>query len=232
MSLKSKRKANISLEKDDSEDLFLSQPKKTKKSQSKKEDDELKDDSLFGELINKAGYILKKGDQPNLLKCDQAVFQKDLRWGIRSHSLYRMPEIAEKFVKGLEEHVEDEVRLKWSLLYTQTVPDCVSARGGQQDSLIRLCLNIEELQPCLIKLLTEKLLEIAYDDENSNRVDFPCLILANLKWLDRVVDSDTLTAKIVDLIEGSPVKVQQEVIGFVSSIVDDANHPKIAEVLW
>lgn len=67
MSLKSKRKANISLEKDDSEDLFLSQPKKTKKSQSKKEDDELKDDSLFGELINKAGYILKKGDQPNLL---------------------------------------------------------------------------------------------------------------------------------------------------------------------
>ncbi|XP_037793800.1 LOW QUALITY PROTEIN: Fanconi anemia group D2 protein-like [Penaeus monodon] len=231
MSLKSKRKVNVSLQKEDSEDLFLSPPKKTKKSQSKKEDDELKDDSLFGELINKAGYILKKGDQPNLLKCDQAVFQKDLRWGIRSHSLYRMPEIAEKFVKGLEEHVDDEVRLKWALHYTQTVPDCVSARGGQQDSLIRLCLNIEELQPCLIKLLTEKLLEIAYDDENSNRVDFPCLILANLKWLDRVVDSDTLTAKIVDLIEGSPVKVQQEVISFVSNIVDDANHPKIAEVL-
>lgn len=30
-----------------------------------------------------------------------------------------MPEIAEKFVKGLEEHVDDEVRLKWALHYTQ-----------------------------------------------------------------------------------------------------------------
>lgn len=74
MSLKSKRKVNVSLQKEDSEDLFLSPPKKTKKSQSKKEDDELKDDSLFGELINKAGYILKKGDQPNLLSVYSFVF--------------------------------------------------------------------------------------------------------------------------------------------------------------
>lgn len=47
----------------------------------------------------------------------------------------------------------------------QTQKDCMTARGGQQDSLIRLCLNIEELQTCLIKFLTEKLLEVAHDDE-------------------------------------------------------------------
>nr|XP_053651378.1 Fanconi anemia group D2 protein homolog [Cherax quadricarinatus] len=216
-----------------SEDLFDS-PRKVKKSQnkvSKKENDTLNDDSLFGELVSKAGYILKKGDIPNLLNCDQAIFQRDLRWSLKSHPLYRMPEIAEKFVKGLEDHIEDPVRLKWALLYTQTEKDCVTARGGQQDSLIRLCLNIEELQPCLITLLTEKLLEVANDDESSSQANIPNLVLANLKWLDCIVDSDILTAKIVDIIQGSPLKIQQEIISFVPSIVEDANHPKVAEVL-
>ncbi|KAK8726851.1 hypothetical protein OTU49_010095, partial [Cherax quadricarinatus] len=214
-----------------SEDLFDS-PRKVKKSQnkvSKKENDTLNDDSLFGELVSKAGYILKKGDIPNLLNCDQAIFQRDLRWSLKSHPLYRMPEIAEKFVKGLEDHIEDPVRLKWALLYTQTEKDCVTARGGQQDSLIRLCLNIEELQPCLITLLTEKLLEVANDDESSSQANIPNLVLANLKWLDCIVDSDILTAKIVDIIQGSPLKIQQEIISFVPSIVEDANHPKVAE---
>ncbi|XP_069186232.1 Fanconi anemia group D2 protein isoform X2 [Procambarus clarkii] len=232
MSLQIKRRSSVNTEKE-SEDLFAT-PKKVKRSRNKaseKDNDVLHDDSLFGELVSKAGYILKKGDKPNLLNCDQAMFQRDLRWSLRSHSLYQMPEIAEKFVKGLEDHIEDSVRLKWALLYTQTVKDCVTARGGHQDSLIRLCLNIEELQPFLIKLLTEKLLEIANDDESSSQANIPNLVLANLKWLDRIVDSDTLTAKIVDILEGSPLKVQQEVINFVPNIVEDANHPRIAEVL-
>ena len=50
-------------------------------------------------------------------------------------------------------------------LYQQTSQDCSSARGGQQDSLIRLLLNIDCLQPPLVTLLSEILLEIAYNDE-------------------------------------------------------------------
>ena len=41
----------------------------------------------------------------------------------------------------------------------------------------------------------------------SSDANIPSLILANLKWLDCIVDSDTLTTKIVEIIEGSPVKV-------------------------
>lgn len=53
---------------EESEDIFQS-PKKKKKAtnNNKKDKDELKVNSLFGELVNKAGFILKKGDQPNLL---------------------------------------------------------------------------------------------------------------------------------------------------------------------
>ncbi|KAG7161843.1 Fanconi anemia group D2 protein-like 1, partial [Homarus americanus] len=233
MSSRKKRKLIVNTDSDNTDDLVTSL-QKSKKSRGKKdanESDTVQDDSLFGELVSKAGYMLKKGDQPNMLSCDQAMFQRDLRWSLRSHSIYRMPEIAEKFIQGLEDHIEDPVKLKWTLLYTQTVKNCVTARGGQQDSLIRMCLNIEELQPSLIKLLTEKLLEIANDDESSSQANLPNLVLANLKWLDHIIDSDTLTDKIVDILEGSPPKVQQEVICFVPNIVNDANHPRIAEVL-
>ncbi|KAK3892632.1 hypothetical protein Pcinc_003521 [Petrolisthes cinctipes] len=127
--------------------------------------DILKDDSVFGKLVTGAGYILRKGDKPNILRCDQAVFQRDLRRSLKCHPVYRLPELALKFKEGLEKHLDDIVRLKWALLYTQTDVECVTARGGQQDSLIRLCLNIMELQSPLITLLTEKLLQVAHDEQ-------------------------------------------------------------------
>lgn len=226
----SRRKASI-LE-TDSEDIFLS-PKRKKKppGNSKKDEDELVVNSLFGELVTKAGFILKKGDAPNLLNCDMAVFRSNLAYSLKTHPSCRMPEIAKEFIKGLEEVIEDPIRLKWSLLYTQTVRNCETARGPQQDSLIRLCLNIDELQPCLIQLLTEKLLETANDDEASTDANIPMLVLANLRWLDYIVDNETLTTKMIEMIEGSPVKVQKEVITYVPDIVNDADHPKLADVL-
>ncbi|XP_068244044.1 Fanconi anemia group D2 protein isoform X2 [Palaemon carinicauda] len=232
MSPRSKTKRKLVNIEDESEDLFSS-PKKTQKTPTKKsrKSDILEDKSLFGELVTKAGYVLKNGDQANMLKCDSAIFKKDLRWSLKSHRLYKMPEIVEVFVKDLENHLEDPLRLKWALLYTQTEAGCESARGGQQDSLFRMCLNIEELQPALIKLLTEKFFEVAYDEQTSTSVDIPSLILANLRWLDHIVDSEVLTARVIELLEGSPLRIQREVITCVPHIVDDANHPKIAKVL-
>ncbi|KAK4317243.1 hypothetical protein Pmani_011658 [Petrolisthes manimaculis] len=196
-------------------------------------DDVLRDDSVFGQLVTGAGYILRKGDKPNILRCDQAVFQRDLRRSLKCHPLYRLPEVALKFKEGLEKHLDDIVRLKWALLYTQTDVECITARGGQQDSLIRVCLNIMELQSPIITLLTEKLLQVAHDEESiGSDANIPNLILANLKWLDHIVDPNTLTTNIIDIIQGSPIQVQQEVISFVPDIVDDNNHPIVAKVLW
>lgn len=61
-----RRKASI-LNTEDTEDIFLSPKRKKTAGSSKKDKDELEVNSLFGELVTKAGFILKKGDQPNLL---------------------------------------------------------------------------------------------------------------------------------------------------------------------
>ncbi|KAB7499679.1 hypothetical protein Anas_11402, partial [Armadillidium nasatum] len=44
-----------------------------------------------------------------------------------------------------------------------TSQNCTTFRSGQQDSLVRLLLNIDELQPKIITFLTEKLLQLAYE---------------------------------------------------------------------
>lgn len=75
MSSSKTRRSLVNTE-EESEDLFVS-PRRAKKPrilETEKENDTLQDDSLFGELISKAGYILKKGDQPNLLSMYKTVF--------------------------------------------------------------------------------------------------------------------------------------------------------------
>lgn len=233
---KSRKSGGAEKENIQSEDLFTSPVKSKQKQRNNslikkpKDDDVLIDTSTFGEMVNGAGFILKKGDNSNLLSCDQAVFQRDLRRALRTHNIFSQEEAAKEFIKGLEAHIEDLMRLKWALHYTQTTIDCESARGGQQDSLIRLLLNIDPLQARLIQLLTEKLLEVAHDDTDSS-VDVPRLILANLRWLEHVVDPEKLTTNVLELLEGSPTPVQKDLITFVPDIVDDSNHARVAEKL-
>lgn len=68
-----------------------------------------------------------------------------------------------EFLSGLETYLKLPARLKWSLLYTETAPDCDVAARGNQDSLIRNLLNIDELQTKLIAMLTDTLLTLAYE---------------------------------------------------------------------
>lgn len=43
----------------------------------------------------------------------------------------------------------------------------------------------------------------------SSDANIPILVLANLRWLDYIADYETLTTRIIEMIEGSPVKVWQ-----------------------
>ena len=50
---------------------------------------------------------------------DQALFQRRLQKALRSHPLHCYPASVKEFVRGLDGHISDNGRLKWSLLYTQ-----------------------------------------------------------------------------------------------------------------
>ncbi|CAL4104392.1 unnamed protein product, partial [Meganyctiphanes norvegica] len=181
---------------------------------------------FYGDIIE--SHIDYQLDAPCFSLCNRKILASHPRRALYRHSSWSH-NVPSKSLGGLRPQARD-LHYFWSLLFVETTIDCESARGGQQDSLIRLLLNIDPLQPRLIQLLTEKLLEVAHDDTDSS-VDIPRLILANLRWLEHVVDPEKLTTNVLELLEGSPMQVQKDLITFVPDIVDDSNHARVATKL-
>lgn len=126
---------------------------------------------------------------PHELDCDQAVFLKRLRKKLTGALDY--PENASRIVEELVAYLEgdeDNPRSKKgstprgspgnvsefllrALRPTKTSSEgrASGARGSLQDSLVRLALSVEELQPRLASWLLEKLAMVALEDEDQGQ---------------------------------------------------------------
>ncbi|XP_022104971.1 Fanconi anemia group D2 protein-like isoform X2 [Acanthaster planci] len=193
----------------------------------------LNDDSTFGRLVKEAGYVLIAGDHPNQLNVDQAMFQLKLTKALKRSS--DPEQIVEEFTAGIQNHIEDAVRFKYSLLPTATSTECESARGGSQDSLMRLLMGIDELQSAVITVLLEKLPEFMEDQESmfdhSHAANLPKLILNQFQWLDRVLNSKEMTDKMLEMVDVSSLSIQKEIISCIPEVVSDAEHSAVATKL-
>ncbi|XP_071510780.1 Fanconi anemia group D2 protein-like [Diadema antillarum] len=189
----------------------------------------LVDKSTFGLMVESAGFHLMAGDHPNQLSVDQVMFQKKIRKAVKSSM--NLEKTIEDFITGLQNHIEDSVRLKYSLLPTMSSAECESARGGNQDSLIRLLLGVDEMQPALVNMLLEKLPEFMGEEDSmfdySEAVDLPKLILNQFHWLDRVINSKEMTDKMLEMVEISSLSVQQEIIACIPEVVSDQEHHEV-----
>ncbi|XP_076303997.1 fancd2 isoform X2 [Tachypleus tridentatus] len=199
-----------------------------------RDDDILKDGTEFCQLITKAGYIFKTGGSANQLNADQAVFQRDLRKSLKSHQNY--PEVIDEFLETLRNLLEDPVRLRWSLMPTLTTPNFTSARGENQDSLIRLLLGIDLLQGKLTTFMLEKMAELAISEQSEifdckDIADIPHFILTQFQWLDRIVNSKELTDKLLEMLEVVPTNFQCDIIASIPDIVNDSDHSEVARRL-
>ncbi|XP_070557572.1 Fanconi anemia group D2 protein-like isoform X2 [Ptychodera flava] len=222
-----------------SSDVSEAEQSSTGKKIRKRQDNEqrhvkkqLDDNSLFGQLMKQAGYVLMADDTPNQINVDQSVFQKELIKAIKRHHEY--PEVIEEFTMALQNHLEDPVRLKYSLLQTVTSPDCDSARGSSQDSMIKVLLGIDLLQPRIANILLEKLPEFTEGEEvfdHSDAVNIPHLIMNQFRWLDHIVKSKELVDKMFEVIGITSVAIQREIITCIPEVVEDCHHSEVATQL-
>ncbi|XP_029288541.1 Fanconi anemia group D2 protein [Cottoperca gobio] len=188
-------------------------------------------ESVFGVFLREAGVILKQGGTSNEIAVDQVVFQKRIQKQLRKSPRY--PGIVQEFTTGLESHIEDPERFRNCLL--PCVPrlsdgdsSCV---GSFQESLLRMLLGIEMLQTFIINTLLEKLPEFMLDGAADGGLNIPHTIINQFKWLDRVVDSKELAAKLMELVSVAPVEVQRDIITSLPEILDDSQHNDIAREL-
>ncbi|KAM4821108.1 Fanconi anemia group D2 protein [Thomomys bottae] len=211
-----------------SEDRMQPLPKTMKKSHAPNEIEE--NDTVFVRLLKTSGLILKTGQNQNQLAVDQIVFQKKLFQTLKKHPSY--PKVIEEFVKGLESYIEDSESFRNCLLSCERLQDEEASMSmSYSKSLIKLLLGIDILQPAVIKTLFEKLPEFLFEKPNSDGISMPRLIISQLKWLDRIVDGQDLTTKIMQLISIAPVPLQQDFVTSLPEILGDAQHADVANQL-
>ncbi|XP_076105835.1 Fanconi anemia group D2 protein-like [Mytilus galloprovincialis] len=204
-----------------------------KKRKGSEDEDIYQNNSTFCELVNKAGLTLMKGNKPNSLGFDQAVFQRNLQVSLKRHESY--PEVLDEFVEGFQEYIEDQKRLHNSLVPTFTASECDSARSVHQDCLVRLLLGVDLIQTKLMHCLLEKLAEFTEDDqsifEHGEKVNIPRLLMSQFRWLDRILAGKEITEKMVEMIGIVTLDVQREIISCLPEVVEDSEHGDVATAL-
>ena len=136
----------------------------------------------------------------------------------------------------------DGVLLK-ALAPTKFGPEAVNSANHDPESLIRILLNVEQLQPQLSSWLLEKMaiLTLEADDteelfacsqrDKNPKALIPKQILNHLRWLSFVANGEELTDKMIDILDATPDTVQVEIIECLPEIVEDRYHAKVADAL-
>ncbi|XP_060096063.1 Fanconi anemia group D2 protein [Heteronotia binoei] len=216
---------------------LLEESPKTKKSRIsvKKntipQDGVIENNSVFGQLLKTVGMTLKAGERQNEIATDGAIFQKKLNQALRKHPSY--PQVVDELVSGLESHIENRDQFRNCLLPCAPAQslEMSNAVNTYCESLIKLLLGIEILQPAIIRLLFEKLPEFFHEIVGSDGLSMPRLIINQLKWLDRIVDSKALVLTIMQMICVSPLSIQHDIITCLPEILEDSQHGEVAREL-
>ncbi|KAI1234423.1 hypothetical protein IHE44_0003473, partial [Lamprotornis superbus] len=191
----------------------------------------LENEGVFEELLRTSGIVLKAGEGQNEIAVDQITFQKKLCLALEKHPTY--PAVVKQFISGLESHIKDRNQFKNCLL------PCTPVRteGSRNlvhsycESLIKLLLGIKILQPAVTTLLLEKIPEFFFDIVGTFGTNFPRLIVNQFKWLDRLLDSQDLVKKLMQMVSVSPVPIQHDIITSLPEILEDFQQSEVAREL-
>ncbi|XP_030314496.1 Fanconi anemia group D2 protein [Calypte anna] len=188
-------------------------------------------EGVFEELLRTSGIVLKTGEGQNEIAVDQMAFQKKLCLALEKHPTY--PDVVKQFISGLESHIKDRNQFKNCLLPCTPI----QTEGSRTlvhsycESLIKLLLGIKILQPAVITLLLEKIPEFFFDIVGTFGTNFPRLIVNQFKWLDKLLDSQDLVKKLMQMINVSPVPIQHDIITSLPEILEDSQQSEVAREL-
>uniref|UniRef100_A0A3P9BVI0 FA complementation group D2 n=1 Tax=Maylandia zebra TaxID=106582 RepID=A0A3P9BVI0_9CICH len=197
--------------------------------QSKEAAPEETSQCVFVDFVRVAGVTLRQGGMPNEIGVDQVVFQRRIQQQIQKSPRY--PGIIQEFITALESYMENTDRFRNCLL--PCIPQSSNRDSSSfQESLLRMLLGIEMLQTSIINTLLEKLPEYMLDRSVfPDILIIPRIIINQLKWLDRVVDTKDLASKLMELVSVAPAEVQCDIITSLPEILEDSQHNDIAREL-
>ncbi|KAJ6667764.1 hypothetical protein lerEdw1_016085 [Lerista edwardsae] len=105
--------------------------------------------------------------------------------------------------------------------YPQIVEEFISGLESHAE-------NRDQFRNCLLPCVPAQNQETSVGNDGLN---LPRLIINQLKWLDRIVDSKDLVLTIMQLICVSPLPIQHDIITSLPEILEDSQHSEIAREL-
>ncbi|KAJ2635418.1 Fanconi anemia group D2 protein [Coemansia sp. RSA 1286] len=190
--------------------------------------------TVGAEVFQRCGVELPEG-KPPVLHTSAALFRFKLAQTISSDSTMA-DQIGDFIDQLLEPH--NHISLYLDPVSVASTDDTLSHPGlslAQPESLVRLILGIDTLQPRLIRTLLEKLPEFIGDEEEAKEhlgeTKTWVKVLRQLRWLDYIVDSSELTEKLLEALGFVPPDMQSEIIAALPDIVSDADGGQVSRVL-
>uniref|UniRef100_A0A8C0EDC0 FA complementation group D2 n=1 Tax=Bubo bubo TaxID=30461 RepID=A0A8C0EDC0_BUBBB len=137
------------------------------------------------------------------------AFQKKLCLALEKHPTY-----PGQFISGLESHIKDRNQFKNCLL------PCTPIRteGSRSEKILSV-------------LLTNLCFTFCCFSVGTFGTNFPRLIVNQFKWLDRLLDSQHLVRKLMQMLSVSPVPIQHDIITSLPEILEDSQQSEVAREL-
>ncbi|KAJ2719745.1 hypothetical protein GGI07_005022 [Coemansia sp. Benny D115] len=175
------------------------------------------------ELFRSCGLELFTANSPSALHTTATLFRHRLTEAIRS-----TPTLVGTLTDFIGEILADHDNLS-SHLDPLTQPT-----SGSSESLVRLLLGVDALQPTLIAALLDKFPEFIGDEQGSGsegETKMSVKILRQMRWLDYIVDSAQLTEKLLETLGFVPPEMQSEIISVLPDIISDSDNTAVSKAL-
>jgi hypothetical protein len=161
----------------------------------------------FVDLLAKIGLKLAINDTStlNILSIDQRAFQSKLKGLLTSNDDAYVKEV---FLQNCKRYLDTEANFLVALLPTKNDMEQMVSHSSNQDSLLKLLLEIDELQIDLFDYLIQKLLEYSENSmksdtitlDNNMQIHVPTYIISQFRYQPKIVDANMLCRKVMDLI--------------------------------
>lgn len=190
---------------------------------------------LFKDILRENGVILSRTDRSHILTKEQSLVIRDIEKALNKNDQDR-DENVEKFLTGFKTCCKKDGFLHSSLLSTVLRKDAIDDSNDDsylnaihQESLIRILFQVSSIQNEIIEFILDEATE-QLSEENSDSPNFR-LILNAMKYLPFIQTADTVTQKLLDMVEIATLDYQLEILNSIADIIPDSQNESTAKQL-
>ncbi|KAF3445135.1 hypothetical protein FNV43_RR14828 [Rhamnella rubrinervis] len=182
-------------------------------------------------ILAEAGCTLINPSGPPCLPADPHKLRRHLHHAFSYSD--NAPALRSDFLSCLSSYLQSPQNLRRVL----TASSSESFGSCRSESLVRHLLLVPSIQLDLQNLLLEKLPEYFHVNPQDSGTslsledDVARLIINQFRWLDFIVDPNTFTDKLMQVLSICPLHLKKEIIGSLPEIIGDQNNKTVVESL-